>query len=145
MTEKNDSDHKVLCAAFYSIVDNNTLSEAIIVKSYTVSCEPVIDMALNAMTGKANLEMEQTSPELEPNWANLPVNSMNLDSLHLPEEGMHKPKRIWERPAGHAVKGINAFKIRCHVNSLLRAVRIRTALLTRTEAESERAESEGRS
>ena len=118
MTEKNDSDHKALCTAFYSIVDNDTPSEAIIVKSYTISCKPVIDMALNAMTGKANLETERTTPELEPNWANLPVNSMNLDSLHLPEEGMYEPKQIWERPAGHAVKGIDAFKIHCHVNSL---------------------------
>ena len=58
MTEKNDSDHKALCAAFYSIVDNDTPSEAITVESYTISYEPVIDMALDAMTGKANLEME---------------------------------------------------------------------------------------
>ena len=65
MTEKNDSDHEALCAAFYSIVDNDTPSEAVIVESYTISCEPVIDVALDAMTGKANLEMEQTTPELE--------------------------------------------------------------------------------
>ena len=58
MTEKNDSDHEVLCAAFYSIVNNDTPSEAIIVKFYTVSCEPVIDVVLDAMTGKANLETE---------------------------------------------------------------------------------------
>ena len=118
MTEKNDSDHEALCTAFYSIVDNDTPSEAVIVKSYTVSCEPVIDMVLDAMPGKANLEMEQTTPKLEPNWANLPINSVNLDSLHLPEEGVYEPKRIWERPAGHVVKGVNAFKIRCHINSL---------------------------
>ena len=43
---------------------------------------------------------------------------MNLDSLHLPKEGVYEPKRIWERPASHAVKGIDAFKICCHINSL---------------------------
>ena len=31
---------------------------------------------------------------------------------------MYEPKRIWERPAGHAIKGIDVFKLCCHVNSL---------------------------
>ena len=40
------------------------------------------------------------------------------DDLHLPEEGVYEPQRIWERPAGHAVQGVDAFKVLCHVNSL---------------------------
>ena len=45
------------------------------------------------------------------------------------------------------VKGIpfRQFSFRSQGDGVLRAVRIRAALLTRTEAESERAESEGRS
>ena len=31
---------------------------------------------------------------------------------------MYEPTRAWERPAGHAVQGIDAFKVLCHVNSL---------------------------
>src|SRR5271169_4504283 len=31
---------------------------------------------------------------------------------------MYKPIKAWERPAGHAVRGVDAFKLLCHVNSL---------------------------
>ena len=36
----------------------------------------------------------------------------------LPEEGVYKPQQIWERLAGHAVKDVDTFKLRCHVNTL---------------------------
>jgi len=33
-------------------------------------------------------------------------------------EDVYEPARAWERPAGHAVRGVDAFKLHCHVNSL---------------------------
>ena len=33
-------------------------------------------------------------------------------------EDVYKPALAGERPAGHSVKGVDAFKLHCHVNSL---------------------------
>lgn len=37
---------------------------------------------------------------------------------------MYQPTPIWQRPPGHAVRGIEAFKVSCHVNSLEEAAAI---------------------
>jgi hypothetical protein len=67
-------------------------------------------------------DMNDNSPSLEMHnenyWVSLQVNTTNVDSMLLPKEGVYEPQRIWERPAGHAVKGVDAFKLRCHVNAL---------------------------
>jgi hypothetical protein len=41
----------------------------------------------------------------------------DVNNAQLPEEGVYKPKQIWERPVRHVVKGVNAFELCCHVNS----------------------------
>jgi hypothetical protein len=33
-------------------------------------------------------------------------------------EDVYEPAPAWERPPGHALQGIDAFKIMCHINSL---------------------------
>ena len=33
-------------------------------------------------------------------------------------EDVYEPARAWEWPAGHSVRGVDAFKLHCHVNSL---------------------------
>jgi hypothetical protein len=51
-------------------------------------------------------------------WQELAATTADIENLILPEEDIYEPNRIWERPAGHAVQGVEAFKIRCHVNTL---------------------------
>jgi hypothetical protein len=52
-------------------------------------------------------------------WATLPVNMLDLEKeVERPSEDVYEPSPVWERPAGHAVQGIDAFKLLCHVNSL---------------------------
>ena len=65
-------------------------------------------MALLAASDKAN----------ESIWATLPVQQADAtESTDFPAEEVYKPTPIWERPMGHAVRGIDAFKLLCQVNS----------------------------
>ena len=88
--------------------------------TYTVRCETFDKASLKANIGYKDSSKEPSSLEVnnENHWASLQVNTADIDSMRLPEEGIYKPQWIWERPAGHAVRGINAFKLQCHVNSL---------------------------
>jgi hypothetical protein len=52
-------------------------------------------------------------------WSTIPVNVAELQAgTECPTEDMYEPVPIWERPAGHAVQGVDAFKLTCHVNNL---------------------------
>jgi hypothetical protein len=52
-------------------------------------------------------------------WAMLPINMVDLErEVERPSEDIYEPTPVWERPAGHAVQGIDTFKLLCHVNSL---------------------------
>src|SRR6266852_6021954 len=67
------------------------------------------------------LAAEQTLPgdSEETTWITLPVNAVESeDRAECPAEDVYEPARAWERPAGHAVRGVDAFKLHCHVNSL---------------------------
>ncbi len=63
-------------------------------------------------------EVYLASKEHSHSWEELAVNVATTEILHLPEEDIYEPKRIWERPASHAVQGVDAFKLRCHVNTM---------------------------
>jgi len=75
-----------------------------------------LDVELPTETSVA--EVFLASEERSHSWNELEVNIVDIESLHLPEEDIYEPTRIWERPAGHAVRGVDAFKLRCHVNTL---------------------------
>jgi hypothetical protein len=52
-------------------------------------------------------------------WSAIPINIIELENgTEHPTEDIYEPAPAWERPPGHAVQGIDAFKIMCHVNSL---------------------------
>ena len=53
----------------------------------------------------------------EASWTSLPVNLADTkDDMDMPAEGVYEPTPAWERPAGHAVQGIDTFKVQCHIN-----------------------------
>ena len=116
MVEGNESEYEVRCASFYEIIDNNTLNETVATETYIVRYENL------GNTGLDIKNRNDDSPSLESNhenyWASLQVNTADMDSMLLPKEGVYEPPQIWERPAGHAVKGVDAFKLRCDVNTL---------------------------
>ena len=64
-----------------------------------------------ALAAKVFLASEESSHS----WEELVINIASAKMLHLPEEDIYEPTRIWEWLAGHAVQGINAFKLCCHV------------------------------
>ena len=56
---------------------------------------------------------------MEASWISLLANlTSTSEELDKSAEGIYEPTPAWERPAGHAVQGIDAFKIQCHVNCL---------------------------
>ena len=58
------------------------------------------------------------SEERSHSWEELVINVATAKVLHLPEEDIYEPARIWEWPAGQAVQGVDAFKLHCHVNTM---------------------------
>ena len=57
-------------------------------------------------------------------WNSLEANVAELESANTPFEDVYQPEPIWQRPMGHVAKGIDAFKILCHVNCLKEAAAI---------------------
>ena len=94
MIDSNDDEYDAQCATFLVALDFDSPMET-----------PVAEVFL-AIEGRSH------------SWEELVVNIVDTETLHLPEEDIYEPTRIWERPAGHAVQGIDAFKLHCHVNTL---------------------------
>lgn len=56
---------------------------------------------------------------VEATWADLAIDSETLETTRdLPAEGCYEPAPSWDKPPGHAVQGVDAFKVLCHVNDL---------------------------
>lgn len=99
MVDSKDEDYEAQCAAFLTMLDSNVPAEVFVAEVGTTHDE------------LASKEHEQLSDEashhkpmsLSQSWAELAVNSAEIEPLQLPEEGIYEPPRIWERPAGHAV------------------------------------------
>ena len=49
-------------------------------------------------------------------WRELPVNIAEAEDFELPAEEPYEPDPSWDKPPGHAVRGIDAFKLLCSVN-----------------------------
>jgi len=91
MIDSNDDEYEAQFATFLAALDSDPPSEA-----------PMAEVFL-------------AIEERSHSWEELAVNVVDTE---LPEEDIYEPTRIWERPAGHAVRGVDAFKLRCYVNTL---------------------------
>jgi len=94
MIDANDDEYEMQSATFLAALDSDLPSETLVAEVYLAS------------------------KEHSHSWEELAVNVATTEILHLPEEDIYEPKRIWERPASHAVQGVDAFKLRCHVNTM---------------------------
>ena len=92
MTEQNDSDFEAHCATFYSIIDNNTPNNALIAKTLTVGYQPLTNETANPSTYEPSTGANLAALKHEHHWNNLLVNMASISELHLPKEGMYKPK-----------------------------------------------------
>ena len=102
MREDDDPNYEVYYTAFHTVVDSS--ATPIDTDTIEISSEPP--------------ELPPVSNE-ESTWTNLPVNITELEELNEQLcEGIFGPSPIWEKPPGHAVQGVDAFKLCCHVNSL---------------------------
>jgi hypothetical protein len=103
MLEDNDNNYEVHFANFNKCLDTSTHVEALVVEASSKDNSPDIT-EIDDWVWKADA------------WATLPVNLSGLENLVEPPSENAAP--CWERPPGHAVQGIEAFKLSCHVNSL---------------------------
>ena len=94
MIDSNDEEYEAQCATFLAALDSDQPTETLATEVF--------------------LAIEEHSHH----WEELAVNVVDTELLHLPEEDIYEPTRIWERPAGHAVRGVDAFKLHCHINTL---------------------------
>ena len=94
MIDASDDEYEAQCATFLAALDSDT--------------------SVELPTSEVFLALEERSHS----WEDLAVNTVDTELMHLPEEDIYEPTRIWERPAGHAVRGVDTFKLRCHVNTL---------------------------
>jgi hypothetical protein len=115
MVDALDDEYEAQCAAFLTIIDSDVTTETPTTEVFTADYEKPSSNAAEREPDETRL-LEPTN--LSHSWAEIAVNLIESDDLHLPEEGVYEPQRIWERPAGHAVQGVDAFKVLCHVNSL---------------------------
>ena len=95
------------CDMYYTAVDTLSTVEALLVQT-TIPLEDGEDR-LNGTT--------------EGIWNSLEANVGELESTNTPFED-YQPEPIWQRPMGHTAKGIDAFKILCHINCLKEAAAI---------------------
>ena len=119
MLEDDDNDFDKHCAMFHALLDTDQTAETFIVE-YVCNETKAPETSGEAET-HVLLAAEHTSSESpeETTWVTLPVNAVESeDQVERLAEDIYKPTRTWEQPAGHGVKGIDAFKLHCHVNSL---------------------------
>ena len=119
MLEDDKDDFNKHCTMFHALLDTNQIAESYIVK---YACE---ETKVLEASGETETQVLLTAEPMLPKfpndttWATLLVNIVESeDRTERPTEDVYKPARAWERPAGHSIRGVNAFKLHCHVNSL---------------------------
>ena len=119
MLEDDDDDFNKHCATFQALLDTDQIAEMLVVE-YVSNEASALDASCEAATPV--LLADEWAPfesSEETAWVALPVNAVKSeDRVERLAEDVYEPIRAWERPAGHVVRGVNAFKLHCHVNSL---------------------------
>ena len=105
MLKEDDDSYDSYCATYNTLVDEAASTDIL-------TTEVGEDMP-SAFADYSSMQSEST----EASWTSLPVNLADAkDNMDMLTEGMYEPMPAWERPAGHAVQGIDVFKVQCHVN-----------------------------
>ena len=105
MLKEDDDSYDSYCATYNTLVDKAASTDVLTTK--------VNEDMPSALADYPSMPSEPA----EASWTSLPVNLADAkDDTDVPAEGVYEPTPAWERPAGHAVQGIDAFKVQCHVN-----------------------------
>ena len=97
------------CDTYYAIVDSFVTVETLLVQMFTYLEDDEFKLSNTA----------------EGIWNSLEANVAELEStVETQFEDIYQPEPIWQRPAGHPAKGIDAFKVLCHINCLKEAATI---------------------
>ena len=105
MLEEDDDSYNSYCATYNTLVDEATSTDILTTK-----------VGEDMPSAFANC-LSMQSESAEASWTSLLVNLADAkDDMDMPAEGVYEPTPAWERPAGHAVQGIDAFKVQCHIN-----------------------------
>ena len=113
------------CDTYYAMVDTLTAVDSLIAE-ITVEAEEYAwdDIPPPLVNDSPYGETLQSSTE-ESAWTALEANVSELNDSASPQfEDIYQPAPMWQRPAGHALQGIDAFKLLCHVNCLKEAAAI---------------------
>ena len=119
MLEDDKDDFDKHCATFHALLDTDQVAE-----SYIVEYAHEETKALEANGETKTHALLAADPALleipdDTTQAAMPVNIVEAeDRSDHPDEDVYEPACAWERPAGHSMRGINTFKLHCHVNSL---------------------------
>ena len=106
------------CDTYYAMVDTLTPVESLVVDT-TINPEECMDDSLNSNSEDATLNHHED----ESSWTDLEVNVSDTPPSGQFED-IYQPAPVWQRPLGHAVQGIEAFKVLCHVNCLKEAAAV---------------------
>jgi len=109
MLQGDDENCSVYCDTYYAAVDTLTSVETLMVQT-TVEVDHGEVAPYGATQGA---------------WTSLKANTAELESIKEGRfEDIYQPEPVWQRPAGHAAQGIDAFKVLCHVNCLKEAAAV---------------------
>ena len=87
MVDDKDDEYEAQCAAFLTVLESVVPTEANITEVYKVDIEHI---------GPKVSDILRKSQSLKHHWTDLAVNTAEANELHLPEEGIYKPPRLWE-------------------------------------------------
>ena len=105
MLKEDDDSYDSYCTTYNTLIDEATSADVLTTE---------VDDDLPSVS--ADYPSTPSEPA-EASWTSLPVNLADAkDDMDVPAEGVYEPTPAWERPAGHAVQGIDTFKVQCHVN-----------------------------
>jgi hypothetical protein len=119
MLEDDKDSYDAQCSTFNALVYSDSSAEV-----YIAECSFTNDLQACSNDKIPNpvvlSSKGHTYEPLEENtWQALPINIANLENgCEPPMDGIYEPQPIWERPIGHAVSRVDAFKVLCHINSL---------------------------
>ena len=107
------------CDTYYAMVDTLTSVDTLVAQIAVEPEEYAWDDMPPPLISLTRKDEETTSSTEESAWTTLEAKVSELESsLNQSFEDIYHPKPIWQRPPGHAVRGIDAFKLLCHVNCL---------------------------
>ena len=113
------------CDTYYAMIDTLTAVDSLVAEITVEKEEYAWDEIPPPLVNYSSDDKNIPASSKESAWTALEANISELnDSTTRQFEDIYQPAPMWQRPAGHAVQGIDAFKLLCHVNYLKEAAAV---------------------